>query len=229
MKVLRLRSLFFGLFLALLGVSTFWASSLLAAAPEKPTLPAAGTKVACDPDSEPAHASQPWHPLYVEGMGTFQEVSTGETSPIMVEVEQHFIAKSGLKTVPMRIVSFGGRAFAEGIGETRFWLDATRPVTSAIWEKRAGTEFPAIQEMRFHVFYTVEALPGKVLRSINPTVMRSNDVRGFPPPPGTVYKLVRPVELEDVNEPGVVVARLLANTVVIPKQRSEREREQREQ
>lgn len=230
MRALRRQFLVLGLFLAFLGAGAFWVTSSLAASPEEPTLPEPGTTAECrSTEDDPDHAGQDLHAIQIDGLGIFQEVSVGEPNRIMIEVEPHFRAKSGLKTVPFQVLTFGGRGFAEGIGETRFWLDATRPVESAIWEKSPGTEFPAIQEMRFHLFYTVEALPGRVLRSINPTIMRSNDVRAFPPPPGTVYKLVKPVQLEDVQQPGVVVARLLTNTVVIPKQRPDRSREPHEQ
>lgn len=230
MRVFRRQFLVLGLFLAFLGAGAFWVTSSLAASPQKPTLPDAGLVAACEAgDSDPLHEQQDFHEIQIAGMGTFQEVSVGEPIRMMVEVKPHFRAKSGLKTVLFNILTFGGRGFADGLGETRFWLDATRPVVSAIWEQKPGTEFPAIQEMRFHTFYTVEALPGRVLRSINPVIMRSNDVRAFPPPPGTVYKMVNPVQLEDIKEPGVVVAKLVKNTVVIPSRRSDRDREPREQ
>ena len=69
--------------------------------------------------------------------------------------------------------------------------------------------------MRFHFFYSLEAMPGKVYRSIKPARMRSNNVRAFPPPSGTVYRLMEPVELEEVSDPGVVVGRVLANRIAI--------------
>ena len=202
----------FVLVVAALGV--LWATSSNAAKPMLPTK--AGLVAACGPDdTPPEHYDQ--HGIVIDSLGYFTEEGTGSPSQIMAETGRQFTSKSGLKTVPLRIVSIGGTGFAEGLGATRFWLDATRPVTSAIWEKKAGTEFPAIQEMRFHFFYTIEAMPGKVFRSVNPATMRSDDVRAFPPPPGTVYKLVRAVELEDASEPGVSIGRIVSNRVVIPK------------
>jgi hypothetical protein len=230
MRVFRRQFLILGLFLAFLGAGALWVTSSLAASSDKPTLPEPGVTAACAvSDSDPLHEAADLHEIELVGMGKFKEATVGEPIRMMVEVKPHYKSKSGLKTVPFNIVTFGGRGFAEGLGETNFWLDATRPVESAIWEQAPSTEFPAIQEMRFHVFYTVEALPGKVLRSINPVIMRSGDVRAFPPPPYTVYKLVKPVELEDVQETGVVVARLLTNTVVIPRRGLDRDREPREQ
>lgn len=220
MRNLRRRSLVLA-FSLVVGAAAF--TSLLAANPERLTLPStAGVKEACPEDGV-------WHPemheVTIDGLGTFQERTVDGPSQIMIEIGEQFRTKSGMKTVPFTIVSIAGRGFAEGIGQTEFRLDASRPVTSAIWEKAPGTEFPAIQEMRFHFFYTVEAMPGKVYRSVNPAVMRSENVRAFPPPPGTVYKLAKPVEIEEVGNPGVVIGRILSNQVVIPRPRAERERE----
>lgn len=219
MKILRRRSLVLGLFLTLLGVGAFWAAATLDAAPGRGKLPGVGIKAAC-PEDGTYHPEL--HQVQMDGLGTFQERTVQGPSQIMIETGPQFKSRSGLRTVPFQIVSITGRGFAEGIGETEFRLDASRPVTSAIWEKRAGTEFPAIQEMRFHFFYTVEAMPTKVFRSVNPAVMRSENVGAFPPPPGTTYRLVKAVELEDVNEPGVVVGRILSNQVIVPRPRAER-------
>jgi hypothetical protein len=203
-----------------------WSTASIAAKPKQALLPQfAGVEAACDPEFTPPE-HRDGHTLIFSSLGTFTETDVGPTSPIMVETGTPFISKGGLKSVPLRVVSIGGRGFAEGIGETRFWLDATRPVDGAIWEKRPGTEFPAIQEMRFHFFYTLEAMPGRVFRSVNPAVMRSEDVRAFPPLPGTVYKLARPVELEDISEPGVVVGRVVTNRVEIAGRESKPHREQ---
>lgn len=201
--------------LSLVAVGAFLVTSSQAASPTRATLPQAGVTAACGEDSPHAYGD-PGHPFNLEGVGTFQEVSVGTPIRLMVEAGRSFVSKAGLKTVSLRVLTIGGQGFAEGIGETRFWLDATRPVKGAIWEKRAGTEFPAIQELRFHVFYTFEALPGKVFRTVTPVVMRSNHVRAFPPPPGTVYNMVGPVSLEDTADPGPVIGRLLANRVVVP-------------
>ena len=196
--------------LVLVGAGASWVSSSVADTPRKLMLPQKATvAVICGIKSaDEAHLVQ------IDGAGTFQETS-GEASPIVVKIEQPYKLKTGQKTVPLSAISISGTGYAEGIGGTRYWLDPTRPVASAIWEKTPGTEFPAIQEMRFHFFYTFEAMPGKTFRSINPARMRSNNVRAFPPPSGTTYRLVEPVELEEISAPGVVVGRVLANRVVI--------------
>ena len=214
--ILQRRSLVFLAALALIGAGAFWATSSMAAGPQRHMLPnkASDVPVQCD---QPVFEEE-GHNVNIPDIGSFQEGPASEPTRILVDVESPFIAKSGLKTVPLRLISIGAKGFAEGIGETRFWLDPTRPVQSAIWEKRAGTEFPAIQEMRFHFFYTLEAMPGKVYRSINPARMRSDNVLSFPPSPGTVYRLAEPVQLEDISRPGVVAGTVLTNRAVVRRQ-----------
>ncbi|HVR95741.1 MAG TPA: hypothetical protein VMW27_03955 [Thermoanaerobaculia bacterium] len=198
-------------FALVLGLGALWATASRADRPERATLPVEGKIVGEECDFIGA---DPTKAMEFPGLGQFQPTGVAADKMVVV-VGKAFISEQGLKTVPLQVLANGGRSFAEGIGETRFWVDASRPIASAIWEKRPGTEFPAIQEMRFHFFYTLEAMPGKVFRSMNPSRMRSEDVRAFPPPSGTVYNLVEPVELEDITEPGVVVGRVLSNRVVI--------------
>jgi hypothetical protein len=219
MRVLQRRSLILGLFLALLSAGAFWATATLDAAPGRAKLPTVGVKAGC-PEDGVYHPEM--HGVILDSLGYFQEQTVEGPSQIMIETGPQFKSRNGLRTVPFQIVSIAGRGFAEGIGQTQFRLDASRPVPSAIWEKKPGTDFPAIQEMRFHFFYTVEAMPDKFFRSVNPAVMRSENVGAFPPPPGTTYRLVKAVELEDVNEPGVVVGRIVSNQVVVPRPRAER-------
>src|SRR4051794_9559395 len=128
MRVLGRRSLILVLLL-LVAVGGFSASSTLAGKDEKPMLPqGAGGVAACGPDdTPPEHYDQ--HGIVIDAIGSFTEVGTGAPSQIMVEVGRQFLAKSGRKTVPLKLVSIGGTGFAEGLGATRFWLDATRPVT----------------------------------------------------------------------------------------------------
>jgi hypothetical protein len=212
MRVLRRRSLVLGLFLALLGAGAFWATSSLAAS-SKQTLPSEKTQE-CPTHCGDEACEGEVKLVTIDGVGTFQTFSTGG-APVVAEFGEPFLQKSGQKTVPIRIASIDGRGFAEGIGETYFWLDASRPVASAIWEKSPGTEFPAVQEMRFHFFYTIEAMPGKIYRSINPAIMRADSLSSFPPPPGTFYRLVKSVDLEEIHHPGVVVGRVLSNELTM--------------
>ncbi len=127
-----------------------------------------------------------------------------------------FVNSAGQKTVPLQVTGFNVPSAAEGLGAVNYWLDDSRPVQGAIWEQVPGTEFPAIQDMRFNFFVSVESMPGRIFRSRHAASVRSNDVRAFPPPPGTVYNLQSPVDLEDTQNPGKVVGRIEAGQFVMP-------------
>jgi hypothetical protein len=208
------RSLVLASSLVLLGAGAFWATSSIADNSARPTL--------LEKDTAECTIFELEHAAIFPTLGTVKEIVGGGPSQVVAKVGEEFVAKNGRRVVSLQILSIGGRGFVEGLGETRFWFDATRPLTSAIWERVPGTGFPAIQEMRFHFFYTFEAFPGKVFRSMNPAVMRSDNVRAFPPPPRTTYRLVKPVDLEDISEPGVVAGRIVSNRAVIPAPRPNR-------
>ncbi len=204
--------------LSLIVGGAFWATSAQSAAPGRAMLPTTESTAVCPHHPEECgDGCDEGKLVSLEGLGTFETRATS-SSPLIARVGLPF-SKNGLKTVPLELVNLEGIAFAEGVGETRFWLDASRPVRSAVWEQVAGTEFPAIQEMRFHFFYTVAALQGKVYRSMNPAIMRTENLYSFPPPAGTRYRLVSPVYLEELDRPGVVVGKVLDNEVVIPERR----------
>lgn len=205
--------------MSLIAAGAFWATSSLSAAPERAMLPVAESMAYCPPvhPEECFEGCTADKEVTIDGLGTFQTKSTG-SSPMIARVGRPFL-RNGVKTVPLQLISLDGTAFAEGVGETRFWLDASRPVTSAVWERVPSTEFPAIQEVRFHFFYTVDAMPDKVYRSMNPAIMRTDNLHSFPPPPGTPYRLVSPVNLEEISQPGVVAGRVVDNQVVIPEPR----------
>lgn len=229
MGILKTRSRVLVLSLLVIGAVAFWATASMASKPdfEKGMLPTEKYQyeiVSCEADIAPEKVV-----IVVDDGGDGEKFRTqgiGDAPPIVAQIGKPYVSREGLKTVPLRIIANGGHSFAEGLGETRFWFDATRPLPSAVWEKSPGTEFPAIQEMRFHFFFAMESRPGKLYRTINPSIMRSDNVTAFPPPPGTVYRLMRPIELEEVTKPGVVAIRVLSNRVVIPKPRHEREGEE---
>jgi hypothetical protein len=205
MKVFERRPVVLLLIVILLGTGALWASSSLAVKPQTTSLPQQGTLMDCLLDCRPR--------VNILGVGTFQMNSTSG-SQVLAEAGEPFLSEQGQTTVPLRLASFGGTASAEGLGGTRFWLDASRPVPSAVWEKVPGTGSPVSLELRFHFFYTVDALPGKTFRSIQPAVMRAENLPSFPPPPGSVCLLVSPVPFEDVDQPGVVVGSVESNQVV---------------
>jgi hypothetical protein len=209
--------------LSLIAGGAFRVTSSLSAAPVKARLPTKEAIVECGHHPGECTDGCEGKIVSLEGLGTFETRATS-SSPLIARVGRLFM-KNGLKTVPLQLINLEGIAFAEGVGDTRFWLDASRPVTSAVWEQVPGTEFPATQEMRFHFFYRVDVLPGKVFRSMNPAIMRTENLDSFPPPPGTRYRLVSPVLLEEIDRPGVVVGKVLENEVVIPEPRTKEPRD----
>lgn len=168
-----------------------------------------GDTQSCPPDTEKGKQVQ--HREF----GVFESVSTPGPSELTAIVGRSYLNEEGLKTTALQITRIGGKATADAVGATEFWFDGSRPVVSELWEQKQGTEFPAIQEMRFHFFYTIEAAPGVVYRSVNPAVMRSENVTAFPPPRGTKYFLVEPVAFEDSRRPGEIVGHILSNEVTI--------------
>jgi hypothetical protein len=205
MNVFERRPMVLLLLVILLGTGALWTTSSLAAKTQTSTLPQQGTILDCLLSCLPK--------VSIQGVGTFQMDST-DGARILAEAGEPFISAQGQTTVPLRLASFGGTAFAEGLGGTHFWLDTSRPVPSAVWEKVPGTGSPVVLEMRFHFFYALDAMPGKTFRSVLPAVMRADDLPSFPPPPGSVCLLVSPVPFEDVAQPGVVLGSVESNRAV---------------
>ncbi|MBV9691393.1 MAG: hypothetical protein JO202_16965 [Ktedonobacteraceae bacterium] len=85
------------------------------------------------------------------------------------------------------------------------------PPQSTITAIVPGHPFPAVQDMVVNIHVTIpNLLPGITLRNKIPTnpgppILRNSNVTNFPPQ-NDVYQLVEPIELEDVNNPGPVLA-----------------------
>jgi len=148
------------------------------------------------------------HTGWVNGLGDF---SLASEESISAGIGEKSVDREGKAVRTIRILGMAGRGYATGIGETVYWLDKSRPVASGLRAKLRGQEFPAVHEMGFHLFFTTEALPGKIFRSINPAIMVNNNAMSFPPRPGARYALKNVVEFEAVDEPGVVAARIMSN------------------
>jgi hypothetical protein len=156
------------------------------------------------------HRLQGFHGIQVTGVGEFTAAS--EESIAARPMGPRFIDRDGLSTLRLRVLGMAGRGYVEGVGETMYWLDQSRPLEgSVVRGKTPGIEFPAVHEMHFHLLLTTEALPGRTFRSINPAIMVNNNATSFPPKLGSRYVLRNVVELEDVNDPGTVVLRIVSN------------------
>lgn len=164
------------------------------------------------PEEEEQHRlwGVPGHTMQIDGVGQFDVASEESISAVS---QDKFLDQNGLINRSIRVLGMAGRGYSEGIGETVYWMDKSRSAgESGMRAKVRGAEFPAVHEMRFHLFLTTEVLPGVTLRSINPAVMVNKNATSYPPRIGARYVLKNVVELEDVENPGVVIARILSNS-----------------
>ena len=161
-------------------------------------------------DDDELHRLMGFHSVQIVGQGDF--VVSSEESIIATASAKRFVDQSGRSTLPIHIFGMEGHGHAEGVGETTYWMDTSRPVEGSMMRaKTPGSNFPAVHEMHFHLLLKTEALPGRTFRSINPAIMVNNNALAFPPQIGSGYVLKNVVELEDIDEPGVVAVRILGN------------------
>jgi hypothetical protein len=97
------------------------------------------------------------------------------------------------------------------IGAITWVMDPDRvPPVSTLIAITPGTPFPAVQDCNLNINVTIpNLLPSITLQNKisnpGPTILRNPNVTNFPPQ-NDVYQLVEPIELEDVNNPGPVLA-----------------------
>ncbi len=91
--------------------------------------------------------------------------------------------------------------------------DYERPAPPSLFrEMKPGTGFPAIQDMNVNILVTIEALGDIKLRNVKTGTLRSEPIESLPPK-NTKYTLLFPMDLERVDNPGRVVARIVSYTV----------------
>lgn len=98
------------------------------------------------------------------------------------------------------------------IGLITWVMDPNRvPPESTMTSVTRGQPFPAITDIIFNINVTIpNLLPGitmqnKIPSNPGPSILRNANTTNFPPQ-NDIYQLVEPVELEDVNNPGPVLA-----------------------
>ncbi|HLZ56850.1 MAG TPA: hypothetical protein VKR06_07875 [Ktedonosporobacter sp.] len=114
--------------------------------------------------------------------------------------------------VPLLIQEHVSDGIGNIIGPITIRKDPDRdPPASTITAIVPGRPFPAIQDMVVNVHVTIpNLLPGITLRNKippnpGPAILRNSNVTNFPPQ-NDVYALVEPMDLEDINNPGPVLA-----------------------
>lgn len=98
------------------------------------------------------------------------------------------------------------------IGPINMWMDPNRvPPPSTLTAITPGRPFPAIQDYILNWHVTIPnllpriTLQNKIPSNPGPAILRNPNVTNFPPQ-NDVYQLVEPMDLEDVNNPGPVLA-----------------------
>jgi hypothetical protein len=121
------------------------------------------------------------------------------------------VVTNGATMVSLLIQEHVSNGVGAGIGAITVIKDPNRvPPPSTLTAIVAGTPFPAVQDMHVNIYVTIDnLLRGITLRNKTsnpgPSILRNPNVTNFPPQ-NDVYQLVSPIELEDVNNPGPVLA-----------------------
>jgi hypothetical protein len=94
------------------------------------------------------------------------------------------------------------------------------PPPSTLKPITPGIPFPAVQDMIVDIVVEIPSLlPGIRLQPVippnpGPPILRNSNVTGFPPQ-NDVYQLVEPIDLEDINNPGPVLATIQSFPVTV--------------
>jgi hypothetical protein len=132
---------------------------------------------------------------------------------IVLDSDQLAQFRSGvISLVPLLIQEQIFDGIGDSIGSIMVRKDLDRdPLPSTLTAIIVGHPFPAIQEIVINSHVVIpNLLPGitlrnKILPDRESAVLRDSQAMSFPPKNG-VYTLVEPMELEDVNNPGSILA-----------------------
>jgi hypothetical protein len=121
------------------------------------------------------------------------------------------VVTGGATRLDLLIQEFVSTAANAATGIIEVVMDPDRvPPPSTLTAIVPGKPFPAIQDMYVNIHVRIpNLLPRITLRNKvsnpGPAILRNSNVTYFPPQ-NDVYQLVSPIELEDVNNPGPVLA-----------------------
>lgn len=120
--------------------------------------------------------------------------------------------QGAVSVVPLLIQEYVANGVGAVIGAISMVKDPDRdPGPSGLTAITPGVPFPGVQALVVNVNVDIPALlPGITLRNKippnpGPPILRNSNVTSFPPQ-NDVYRLVEPIDLEDVNNPGPVLA-----------------------
>ncbi|MBV8334496.1 MAG: hypothetical protein JO358_03425 [Alphaproteobacteria bacterium] len=130
------------------------------------------------------------------------------------------VVTGGATMVSLLIQEHVSHGIGTGIGLIEVVMDPDRvPPPSTLTAIVPGTPFPAIQDMHINIHVRIpNLLPGITLRNKlsnpGPAILRNPNLIAFPPQ-NDVYQLVEPIDLEDVNNPGPVLATIQTFPVTV--------------
>ena len=125
------------------------------------------------------------------------------------------IVQDGWAMLPLAIRGHKTEGNIDKLGRVSVSHDGTRPAPlSHLRQNEPGKVFPATQEMYVNILVTIESLEGLTLRNVRPGVLLNPSLDSFPPR-NARYDLQAPMDLEDVDNPGPVLARIVSYTARI--------------
>lgn len=136
---------------------------------------------------------------------------------ISVRLGKPLFSNDRLPTIPLHVIGYTTTSEIPGMGRTTLDIDFSRPIAvSDVSASRRQEFFPAVQTMRLQILVTCDAFKGKILRSMSQSALHNREAADFPPPVGSTYTLERPVDLEDIANPGTSLATLkTVNTSIV--------------
>lgn len=115
----------------------------------------------------------------------------------------------------LKPVSLSATGSNPTLGTVTTTLDGSRtPAASSVAANQAGSEFPATATINFYANATLSSKPGVNYRSIQQLTLQGK-VSSFNPFKQERFVLLKSVDFEDVNRPGVVAFSLGSLTVTL--------------
>lgn len=133
---------------------------------------------------------------------------------------QSGVVTNGATSVALLIQEHVMHGIGAAIGAIDVVMDPNRmPPPSTLTAITPGRPFPAVHDVLHNIQVTIpNLLPGIKLQNKTsnpgPAILRNANVTNFPPQ-NDAYQLVSPIELEDVNNPGPVLATIQTFPVTV--------------
>jgi hypothetical protein len=144
--------------------------------------------------------------IEVLGAGRYEATFSG----FMEVTPEEELVLEDRAVIPLRITGHETVGMGDGVGTIQVSHDFDRVAPlSELRQLSAESAFPAAQTMRVNILVRLGVLPGVTLRNIELGNLVNDGQLEFPPQ-DAYYDLQGPMDLEDVANPGVVVARILS-------------------